>query len=127
VDSDAERRRAFVVTGIDRSDYMVENLHRAVEFYSSVLGLEPLNFDAAKGAEFELPDGAIFGLWTGGSELAFQPGNGVMFAVSDFSAAVASVRARGLPILQEIETDHCSIATFHDSEGNTVNLHKRKN
>jgi predicted enzyme related to lactoylglutathione lyase len=121
-----ERGRGFVVTGIDRSDYMVEDLHRAVEFYRTVLGLEPLSFDEAKGAEFELPDGAIFGLWMGGGSVAFQPGNGIMFAVSDFPAAVAGVRARGLPILQEFETEHCSIATFHDSEGNTVNLHKRK-
>lgn len=106
---------------------MVHDLRRAIGFYRDILGLQLLNCDDAQGgAEFELPDGAIFGLWTGGDAVAFQPGNGVMFAVSDVSEAVAALKSRGVPILQEIETPHCFIATVSDTEGNTVNLHKRK-
>lgn len=117
----------LVVTGIDRSDYMVEDLDRALAFYRDVLGLEPASADAEKGAEFELADGSVFGLWMGGADVPFQPSNGVMFAINDFATALAEVRSRGVEVLAQFETAHCSIATFHDSEGNTVNLHKRKN
>jgi predicted enzyme related to lactoylglutathione lyase len=116
----------FSVTGIDRSDYMVNDMLRAIAFYRDVLGLEPLEGAGEEGAEFELPDGAIFGLWNGKDNVPFQPGNGVMFGVTDFEAAVASVEARGIPIVSNFETPQCFIATFHDSEGNIVNVHKRK-
>ncbi len=49
-----------------------------------------------------------------------------MFGVDDFPAAVASVKSRGIPIISEFETPVCFIATFNDSEGNIVNIHKRK-
>jgi predicted enzyme related to lactoylglutathione lyase len=116
----------FSVTALDRTDYMAKEVLRAIAFYRDVLGLEPLDGSGEKGAEFELPDGAVFGLWIGGAEQPFQPGNGVMFGVDDFPAAVASLKARGIPILSEFETPVCFIATFNDSEGNVVNIHKRK-
>lgn len=111
---------------LDRTDYMATDVPRAIAFYRDVLGLEPLPGSNEQGAEFELPDGAIFGLWNGGARQPFQPGNGVMFGVDDFPAAVRSVKSRGISIVSEIETDVCFIATFHDSEGNIVNIHRRK-
>lgn len=54
-------RRAFSVTSLDRFDYMVHDMGRAITFYRDVLGLEPLVGFDENGAEFELPDGAVFG------------------------------------------------------------------
>jgi predicted enzyme related to lactoylglutathione lyase len=119
--------RSFAITGIDRSDYMVTDLARAIAFYRDVLGLEPASGSVAEqGVEYELHDGSTFGLWVGGDEQPFAPGNGVMFAVDDLDAALAELQARGLPIIVQRETRVCRYALIYDSEGNVVNLHRRK-
>jgi predicted enzyme related to lactoylglutathione lyase len=120
-------RRSFSITGIDRSDYMVTDIARAIAFYRDVLGLEPASGSVAEqNVEYELSDGTTFGLWVGGDEQPFAPGNGVMFAVDDLDAALAEIRAGGHPILMQRETRVCRFALIHDSEGNVVNLHRRK-
>ena len=120
-------RRPFAVTGIDLSGYMVKDAARAIEFYRNVLGLEPVTlYPDNRGAEYELADGATFGLWGGGGRvMPFQPSNGILFAVDDLEAAISAVKARGLPV-QERETPNCHMAILKDTEGNTVFLHKRK-
>ena len=119
----------FKVTGMDLSGYMVKDAARAIAFYRDVLGLEPvLVYPDNRGAEYELPDGTTFGLWGGGGfVMPFQPSNGILFAVDDLDAAVAAVKARGLPVLMQNETNVCFMAMINDSEGNMVTLHKRKN
>jgi len=119
---------AFNVTGLDLSGYMVKDAARAIAFYRDVLGLEPARmYPDNRGAEYELPDGTTFGLWGGGGNvMPFQPSNGILFAVDDFDAAVAAVKARDIPVLMERETPVCFMAMIHDTEGNMVTLHKRK-
>ena len=119
---------AFRVTGIDLSGYMVKDAPRAIAFYQDVLGLTPATiYSEERGAEFELPDGTMFGLWGGGEKfMPFQPSNGILFAVDDFEAAVEAVKARGVEIAIQHETPGCFMAMFHDTEGNSVFLHKRK-
>jgi predicted enzyme related to lactoylglutathione lyase len=51
----------------------------------------------------------------------------VLFAVDDLEAAVATLEARGIKVVTRLETPVCSMALIHDSEGNIVTLHKRKN
>lgn len=118
----------FKITGMDLSGYMVKDASRAIGFYRDVLGLEPVAvYPDNRGAEYELADGTTFGLWGGGGGvLPFQPSNGILFAVDDLAAAVASVKARGIPVLMERETPACFMAMINDTEGNTVTLHKRK-
>jgi predicted enzyme related to lactoylglutathione lyase len=117
----------FKVTGMDLSGYMVTDAARAIGFYRDVLGLEPTTvYSENRGAEYEFADGTTFGLWGGGSEMPFQPSNGILFAVDDFDAAVAAVKARRIPILMEHETPVCFMAMINDTEGNSVVLHKRK-
>lgn len=118
----------FEITGLDFSGYMVKDGARAIAFYRDVLGLEPSRlYPENRGAEYDLPDGSTFGLWGGGeSVMPFQPSNGVLFAVPDLAAAVADLKARGVPILMERETPNCFMAMLADSEGNFVFLHKRK-
>jgi len=42
--------------------------------------------------------------------MPFQPSNGILFAVDDFEAAVAALKARGIPVLMEHETPVCFLA-----------------
>ena len=116
------------VTGMDLSGYMVKDATRAIAFYRDVLGFEPSKvYPDNRGAEYELPDGTTFGLWGGGGRvMPFQPSNGILFAVEDFDAAVATLKARGIPIIMQTETPVCFMAMINDTEGNIVTLHKRK-
>lgn len=120
--------RAFTITGMDLSGYMVKDGARAIAFYRDVLGLEPVKlYPDNRGAEYELPDGTTFGLFGGGGAvMPFQPGNGILFAVDDLDSAVASLEARGIPILMRNETPNCFMAMIHDTEGNSIFLHKLK-
>jgi predicted enzyme related to lactoylglutathione lyase len=121
-------RPSFKITGLDLSGYMVKDAARAIGFYRDVLGLEPTTvYPENHGAEYELADGTTFGLWAGGGGvIPFQPSNGILFAVDDLDAAVAAVKARGIPVLMEHETPVCFMAMIQDTEGNSVVLHKRK-
>lgn len=121
-------QQLFKITGLDLSGYMVKDAARAIAFYRDVLGLEPVKvYPENRGAEYEFADGTTFGLWGGGGAvMPFQPSNGILFAVDDFDAAVAAVKARGIPVHMEHETPFCFMAMLSDTEGNLVTLHKRK-
>ena len=117
----------FCVTGLDLSGYMVKDARRAIAFYRDVLGIEPVElYPGDRGAEYQLPDGTMFGLWGAGGQVPFQPSNGILFAVDDIEAAKEAVAALGLPIVFEFETPRCRMAGINDSEGNTIFLHQRK-
>jgi len=121
-------QQAFSITGMDLSGYMVNDAARAIAFYRDVLGLDPVKvYPDNRGAEYELPDGTTFGLWGGGGHvMPFQPSNGILFAVDDLDAAVAALKARGVPVVMQNETPVCFMAAINDTEGNLVVLHKRK-
>lgn len=123
------QERTFRVTGMDVSGYMVKEARRAIAFYRDVLGIEPVRtYPEDRGAEFDLPDGTTFALWGGGGKvMPFQPSNGILFAVDNFEAAIAAIKARGLAVAMEHETQTCSMIAFPDTEGNLVFLHSRKN
>jgi predicted enzyme related to lactoylglutathione lyase len=122
------RQPTFTITGMDLSGYMVKDAARAIAFYRDVLGLEPVKiYPDNRGAEYEFPDGTTFGLWGGGGRvMPFQPSNGILFAVDDLDAALAAIKARGVPVAMENETSVCRMVMIHDTEGNLVTLHKRK-
>jgi predicted enzyme related to lactoylglutathione lyase len=107
---------------------MVKDAPRAIAIYRDAIGLEPSRlYPEDRGAEYDLPDGTTFGLWGGGGKvMPFQPSNGILFAVDDLDAAVAALKARGIPIQMERETASCFMAMVSDTEGNAVFLHKRK-
>jgi uncharacterized protein YndB with AHSA1/START domain/predicted enzyme related to lactoylglutathione lyase len=122
------RSGAVKITGIDLSGFMVKDAARAIAFYRDVLGLEPVKlYPDDRGAEYELADGTAFGLWGGGGNvMPFQPSNGILFAVDDLEATVATLRARGIAILSHNEMPGCFMAAIADTEGNTIFLHERK-
>ncbi len=116
------------ISGMDLSGYMVKDAARAIAFYRDLFGLEPaIVYPEGRGAEYELPDGSTFGLWGGGGKvMPFQPSNGILFTVADVDAAVATVKARNIPIVMQTETPFCKMAAVHDTEGNMVTMHQRK-
>jgi predicted enzyme related to lactoylglutathione lyase len=81
-----------------------------------------------QGAEFELKDGATFGVWKM-SDGSFRPGGGIMFAVDDIKSAVGEFKGRGVSFEDDgaiEETPVCFMAFATDPEGNTFILHQRK-
>ncbi|MDP9110168.1 MAG: VOC family protein, partial [Candidatus Eremiobacteraeota bacterium] len=87
---------AVTVTGIDCVCYLAKDFARAKNFYQSVLGLKP-TIETEAYCEYDLSDGTTFAL----SQLPegrWFPTGGAMFAVPDTAAAVAAIRALGLPI-----------------------------
>lgn len=111
------------VTGIDIHTYHVKDADRAIAFYRDMLGLRVSWEMAGMGAEFELPDGATFGVW---KLDRWVPGNGVMFAVPDINEAVRELRAKGVSIDDPMEHEPCFMAFAMDTEGNSFILHQRK-
>jgi len=117
----------FRVTGIDLTGYLVKDTDRALAFYRDVFGLEPTRlYPDGGGAEYEMSDGATFGLYNPEGEFPFRAGTGVMLAVDDFPAAVSHAKAHGVPVHMETETPVCFMAMVEDSEGNHLMIHKRK-
>ncbi|HZV80215.1 MAG TPA: VOC family protein [Candidatus Binatus sp.] len=123
------------VQGVDAIYYSVEDLDRAMKFYTDLLGMEPSVTFANFGAEWTLPHGESFGIMKLPDRLKETHGrywrgsSGVMFAVKDLDAEVAAAKARGVKFHDEgkpQETPVCFMVFGEDSEGNTFALHKRK-
>jgi predicted enzyme related to lactoylglutathione lyase len=118
---------AGMIRGIDLSGYMVRDAARAIAFYRRAFGLEPaVVYPENRGAEYELADGTTFGLWGGGGKvMPFQPSNGILFAVDDLDASIASLASQGISIAQQFSTPNCRMAAVPDTEGNLIFLHQR--
>jgi predicted enzyme related to lactoylglutathione lyase len=123
------------VQGIDAIYYRVEDLDRAIRFYTDLLGMPPTVTFANFGAEWTLPNGESFGIMKLPDRLQetfgryWRGSSGVMFAVKDLDAEIAAAKARGVKFHDEgkpQETPVCHMVFGEDSEGNTFALHKRK-
>jgi predicted enzyme related to lactoylglutathione lyase len=112
------------ISGIDVHTYLVKDPRRAIAFYRDVMGFEP-TWESEQGAEFELDDGATFGLWKM-DDGSWAEGTGVMFGVADCEAAAGYYRARGAKVEPPIDIGHCWMAFVEDTEGNHFILHQRK-
>jgi predicted enzyme related to lactoylglutathione lyase len=113
------------VNGIDASYYYVKDFDRAVSFYTTFIGAAPGMVMPGMFAEWELGDGAAFGLYKGDYEHC----DGVMFAVDDVAASVAELRERGVQFAGDgaiEDTPVCYMAFGTDSEGNGFILHHQK-
>jgi predicted enzyme related to lactoylglutathione lyase len=116
------------IKGIDIVTYLAQDGERAKAFYRDVLDLNISSDYGPQGAEFELKDGATFGVWKM-SDGSFRPGGGIMFAVDDIKSSVAEFKGRGVPFEDDgaiEETPVCFMAFATDPEGNTFILHQRK-
>jgi predicted enzyme related to lactoylglutathione lyase len=113
------------IRGIDVHTYLVKDPARAIAFYRDVMELKP-SWEAEQGAEFDLGDGATFGVWKM-DDGSWAEGTGVMFSVPDARAAADYYRSRGADVMTEIvDNGHCLMAFVQDTEGNHFILHQRK-
>lgn len=115
------------ISGIDIHTYLVKDPARAIAFWRDTMGLRVAAEYDGQGAEFELPDGATFGLWKM-DDGSWMPGHGIMFAVPDVEAAIAELKSKGVTVMDHVEdTPVCKMGFGEDSEGNRFILHHRKN
>jgi len=117
----------MAILGVDTTAYLVKDVERAKKFYRDLMGLKLTSEFGGQGAEFVMPDNTAFSLWKM-DDGSWSPGNGVMFSVDDFEAAVDQYRKAGVKIAPHTEdTPVCKMAFAEDSEGNTFIIHYRKN
>ena len=109
--------------------YPVQDMARAREFYEKVIGLVPTMVnespDGSAWTEYELGAGAF----SIGKAPGWNPsadGAAIAFEMEDFDAAIADLKARGVPFkIEPFSTPVCRMAFVLDPEGNTLCIHKR--
>jgi catechol 2,3-dioxygenase-like lactoylglutathione lyase family enzyme len=112
------------VRAIDFVELSVSDMDRALAFYQDTLGLEfPLWDDSADWKEFDIPPVALA---LDRSEGATPGQVRLALAVDDVAAAVAELRAKGVPILGQHEGQVCFQAFIRAPDGNVIILHQRK-
>lgn len=105
----------------------VEDVERAILFYRDVLGL-PLLRRSESSATFAFPNGALFGLFSGGiaSSTAKTPEQQSLelgFRVNDLDAAIEELEAKGVQFVSEIgHWEKSRWIYFADPEGNTLEI-----
>src|SRR5579872_4540863 len=90
------------ILGIDTTAYLVKDVERAKNFYRDVMGLPLTSEFGGQGAEFVMPDNTTFSIWKM-DDGTWTQGNGVMFSVGDFEAAVDRFRQAGVQIAPHTE------------------------
>jgi predicted enzyme related to lactoylglutathione lyase len=115
------------VRAIDFVEIGVADMGRALRFYRETLGMDVPLSQGGNAAwnwnEFDTPPVAL-ALGRGGP----APGQvSLALAVDDVAAAVAELRAKGVPIVMEPrEQDVCYAAVIRAPDGNEIILHRRK-
>jgi predicted enzyme related to lactoylglutathione lyase len=109
----------------------VTDVARARGFYEGLLGLEPsMNHEIAGQPgmywiEYDIGSGtlALSNAWAPSG----QSGPSPALEVEDFEAAIAELKAAGVPFkLERMETSVCWFAVASDPDGNEIMLHHRK-
>ena len=116
------------ITEIAFTCYPVTDMARARAFYEGILGLVPTmvhETDDSAWTEYEIAGGAF----SIGKAPGWNPspdGASVAFEMEDFDAAIASLKAHGVPFKMEpFPTPVCRMAFILDPDGSTVCIHKR--
>jgi len=116
-------------TEIAFSCYPVSDMARARAFYEGILGLkatlvvgEP---DGMQWTEYDIGSGTLsIGRAPGWNPTA--DGCSVALEVEDFDAAIAHLRAAGVPFkIEPFPTPVCRMAFILDPDGNALCIHKR--
>jgi predicted enzyme related to lactoylglutathione lyase len=114
------------VERVDFVSFLTQDIPRAKQFYSEVLGLQ---IETEGESDMELRCGQvtldIFDPSSIGQPFAPSPA-GLALRVPDVDAARAELEARGVQFDGEtIETSVCRQAWFKDPDGNALMLHRR--
>jgi catechol 2,3-dioxygenase-like lactoylglutathione lyase family enzyme len=116
------------VTELAFTCYPVTDIPRARAFYEDIIGLKPTMVHESEGGgwvEYEIGGGAFaIGKWE--SWLPSAAGASVAFEVEDFDAAIAKLKAAGVPFKMEpFPTPVCHMAFVTDPDGSSICIHKR--
>jgi catechol 2,3-dioxygenase-like lactoylglutathione lyase family enzyme len=114
------------VERVDFVSVLTQDLPRAKQFYSEVLGLE---IESEGESDLELRCGQVtldvFDPSSIGQPFAPSPA-GLALRVPDVAAARAELEAKGVEFDGDtIETSVCRQAWFRDPDGNSLMLHRR--
>lgn len=115
-------------TAIAFTGYPVTDIPRARAFYEGVLGLKPVNIwehDGRSWIEYELQGAAL--AVTNMAMEKWKPspdGPAVALEVADFDAAVATLKAAGVPFpVEPGGSPTCRLAVIADPDGNAIAIH----
>jgi len=114
------------VERIDFVSFLTQDIPRAKQFYSEVLGLE-IETEGESDMEFRCGQVTldIFDPSSIGQTFSPSPA-GLALRVADVDAARAELEAKGVEFDGEtIETSVCRQAWFKDPDGNSLMLHRR--
>ena len=114
------------VEHVDFLSFLTQDIARAKEFYSEVLGLE-LETEGDSDMEFRVGQVTldVFDPSSIGQPFAPSPA-GLALRVADGDAARGELEAKGVVFDGEtIETSVCRQAWFKDPDGNALMLHRR--
>jgi predicted enzyme related to lactoylglutathione lyase len=125
----ATAQSTATITGIDAIYYLAKDFERARRFYEGAFDLKPtfemVGDEGGSFVEYDLPDGATFGL----AKLAdseWHMNGSIEFAVPDVDVAVLRATAAGATLNEDLDLPSCRMAWLQDTEGNSFCLHKRK-
>jgi catechol 2,3-dioxygenase-like lactoylglutathione lyase family enzyme len=113
---------------VERTDYVsvpVQNMERAKAFYRDTLGMQSPNWEAGF-PEIETGNVSLYLVDPTAMGMEFAPHTAhIALRVADVTAARGELEERGVRFNGEHDTGVCKMAFFHDSEGNSLMLHRR--
>jgi catechol 2,3-dioxygenase-like lactoylglutathione lyase family enzyme len=114
------------VERVDFVSFLTQDIPRAKQFYSEVIGFE-IETDGEHDMEFRAGQVTldIFNPSSIGQPFAPSPA-GLALRVPDVAAARTELEAKGVAFDGEtVDTGVCHMAFFHDPDGNALMLHRR--
>lgn len=113
---------------VQRTDFIsvpVQNMERAKAFYRDTLGMPSPNWEAGW-PEIETGNVSLYLVDPTVMGRKFAPHTAdIALRVADVAQARHELEERGVQFTGEHDTGVCKMAFFHDSEGNSLMLHRR--
>jgi predicted enzyme related to lactoylglutathione lyase len=111
--------------------YAVSDMKKARDFYEGILNLKPNSeYDGSGNPNWVEYDIGAGTMGIGCAPGMFDPspkGASAALEVADFDAALAAVKAKGVPIVMgPHDFPSCRMVVLGDPDGNRITLHKRK-
>jgi len=117
---------------VERADFVsvpVRDLKRADEFYGQTLGLRRNPKSSERWVEYELGNVTLALVSPEAIGLDMEPQGHQMpiaLRVPDVDQARTTLEAKGIEFAHDtIDSGVCHLATFHDPDGNALQLHRR--
>jgi catechol 2,3-dioxygenase-like lactoylglutathione lyase family enzyme len=114
------------VERVDFVSFLTQDIPRAKQFYSEILGLE-IESEGPDDMEFRAGQVTLDVFNPASQGQPFAPNlGGMALRVPDVDAARAELESKGVVFDGEtVQTSVCRMAFFHDPDGNLLMLHRR--